>query len=71
VQFENIEAVEQLDRFTCAICTVAADVAPTLGFKVPRIRNFLCDIVRCENADGTVTIAAEYTRRGRLFIKMR
>ena len=71
VRLENTEAAESLARFSCAICTVAAETAAALKFKVPRLRNFFCGIVRRENADGTVTVAAEYVRRGRLFIKMR
>lgn len=71
VQLENTAAAESLDRFSCAICTVAAEVAPTLKFKVPRVTNFFCDIVNRENADGTVTVAAEYRRRGRIFITVR
>lgn len=71
VQLENTAAAESLDRFSCAICTVAAEVAPTLRFKVPRVTNFFCDIVNRENADGTVTVAAEYRRRGRIFITVR
>jgi hypothetical protein len=71
VQLENTDAAESLDRFSCAICTVAAEVAPTLKFKVPRVTNFFCDIVNRENADGTVTVAAEYRRRGRIFITVR
>ena len=71
VQLENTDAAESLDRFSCAICTVAAEVAPTLRFKVPRVTNFFCDIVNRENADGTVTVAAEYRRRGRIFITVR
>ena len=71
VQLENTDAAESLERFSCAICTVSADVAPTLKFKVSRLRNFLCDIVNRENADGTVTVAAEYRRRGRIFITVR
>jgi hypothetical protein len=71
VQLENTDAAESLDRFSCAICTVAAEVAPTLRFKVPRVTNFFCDIVNRENADGTVTVVAEYRRRGRIFITVR
>jgi hypothetical protein len=71
VNISEFALTEDVDRFSCAICTVPAEVVPTLKFKVSRIRQFVCELVERENADGTVTVAAEYTRRGRMFIKMR
>ena len=71
VEINGLDSVAQPDAFALPLCTVTSDAAATVRFKIPRVKHFYGETVARENADGTVTLLADYKRRGKIFIKVR